>query len=263
MHVIVGALLAFLALGIPFLRGVHLFLHLKGQPPKKPFPFPTLLPGLLPRGVLLVIAHPDDESMFFTPLLSRLRHTGTPAHVLCLTGDMTRRRELLGASRVLGFSVVEIPGGSFAFLDTMAREDPPWDLASAAAVVSQAVAKTGADVIVTFDGSGVSGHRNHIEALGAVTAASRELPVPVLHLLTRSLPSKYLWWAGAGWAETRGDVEVMVAKSGLAVRAMEEHASQWVWYRRLFIHFASYTSFIELVHAPEIPEKNETKTKIS
>lgn len=35
--------------------------------------------------VLLVVAHPDDETMFFSPLLLSLTLFGVPVHVLCLS----------------------------------------------------------------------------------------------------------------------------------------------------------------------------------
>lgn len=40
--------------------------------------------------VLLAIAHPDDESMFFVPTLLHLKESGATVHVLCLsTGEST------------------------------------------------------------------------------------------------------------------------------------------------------------------------------
>ena len=38
-----------------------------------------------PSSVLLVIAHPDDESMFFAPTLVSLARAGARMHVLCLS----------------------------------------------------------------------------------------------------------------------------------------------------------------------------------
>jgi len=34
---------------------------------------------------MLVIAHPDDESMFFAPTLLSMREAQTPMYVLCLS----------------------------------------------------------------------------------------------------------------------------------------------------------------------------------
>lgn len=39
---------------------------------------------------LLVIAHPDDESMFFGPALADVAASGAPLHVLCLSTGAAR-----------------------------------------------------------------------------------------------------------------------------------------------------------------------------
>ena len=49
-------------------------------------------------GALLVIAHPDDECMFFTPTVLGLARQGITAHVLCLS---TGNFDGLGATRSL------------------------------------------------------------------------------------------------------------------------------------------------------------------
>jgi GlcNAc-PI de-N-acetylase len=43
-----------------------------------------------PQGVLLIIAHPDDESMFFAPTLISLHQHGVPLYVLCLSNGVCR-----------------------------------------------------------------------------------------------------------------------------------------------------------------------------
>ena len=63
---------------------------------------------LQPRRIGLVIAHPDDESMFFVPALAHLRGRGLAVHVLCLsTGNADglgerRQAELRAAANLLG-----------------------------------------------------------------------------------------------------------------------------------------------------------------
>ncbi|KAG9153628.1 hypothetical protein Leryth_008562 [Lithospermum erythrorhizon] len=59
------------------------------------------------RNILLVIAHPDDESMFFTPTIIYLTSRGHNVHILCIsTGNADgmgniRREELYLASTIL------------------------------------------------------------------------------------------------------------------------------------------------------------------
>jgi len=59
------------------------------------------------RRVLLVISHPDDESMFFGPTIQALRRAGARTHILCLSnGDAdglgaVREKELESARKFL------------------------------------------------------------------------------------------------------------------------------------------------------------------
>lgn len=118
---------------------------------------------------------------------------------------------------------------------------------------------------MTFDVGGVSGHPNH----GALAHVMAHLPgaaagrKPKVWLLeTTSLLRKYIgvvdvlvsllvalarslrWWPPRGNRETR---VALNARPWLAYRAMLAHASQFVWYRRLFILFSRYTYVNTLV----------------
>ncbi|GAA0145982.1 deacetylase [Lithospermum erythrorhizon] len=47
------------------------------------------------RNILLVIAHPDDESMFFTPTIIYLTSRGHNVHILCIsTGEIHYKKHL-------------------------------------------------------------------------------------------------------------------------------------------------------------------------
>lgn len=206
----------------------------------------------------LVTAHPDDEAMFFVPAVRALQREGVRVALLCLSsGDADglgalRRVELVrSACGVLGLDrgAVECAG---ALRDGM-REDWPAD--EVARAVGAFVARHGASLIVTFDGGGVSGHPNHRHTRRGVArylreggaAASPSLRA-ALELETTSLPRKYSgpldWFWSA--AETSGTgTRFLVGDSGSAAAAdaaMRAHASQYVWYRRLFVVFSRYTA---------------------
>ena len=139
--------------------------------------------------LLLVIAHPDDECMFFGPTLNALQRSGWPGsssglsssparsvvdvYVLCLTnGDadgLGRRRasELRHSCSVLG-----VPYTRVRLVDDARIRDGMgvvWDRSVGAGLVGEAVRAWGllddSDDsglrIVTFDDYGVSGHANH------------------------------------------------------------------------------------------------------
>lgn len=70
----------------------------------------TRLPTLRNKRICLLIAHPDDEAMFFAPTVLALTRpeTGNHVKILCLSsgnaeglGD-TRKRELVKSGLVLG-----------------------------------------------------------------------------------------------------------------------------------------------------------------
>ncbi|AET39646.1 N-acetylglucosaminylphosphatidylinositol deacetylase Ecym_4617 [Eremothecium cymbalariae DBVPG len=132
--------------------------------------------------VTLIIAHPDDEVMFFAPTLLQLdarMAQSVPFRVVCLTdGDAdglgeVRRRELHKALRLLVLERdVEIQMGGFK--DGM---DEEWKME----VVREELAQVVTDrrpLVLTFDERGVSGHRNHI----ACAHAAAKLGHHTLHL---------------------------------------------------------------------------------
>ncbi|RDA84003.1 hypothetical protein CP532_3146 [Ophiocordyceps camponoti-leonardi (nom. inval.)] len=127
------------------------------------------------RRICILIAHPDDEAMFFAPTVLALSRpeTGNHVKILCLsTGDAQglgalRRRELVRSGVLLGLRgeddvfVVDDPTN---FPDSMTKTWPTDKIASllASAFRSKPSSKPTIDVLVTFDGAGVSSHPNHI-----------------------------------------------------------------------------------------------------
>ncbi len=128
------------------------------------------------RSALLVIAHPDDEAMFFVPVLRALRRLAQQQQqskpqpmqlsILCLSSGNAaglgevRKQELVKSAEVLGIprSCVFTVDDEARLADSMTR---PWDAATVSRYVSEHVRRTKADLIVTFDAGGVSGHLNH------------------------------------------------------------------------------------------------------
>jgi LmbE family N-acetylglucosaminyl deacetylase len=138
------------------------------------------------RRVLVVVAHPDDESFALGALLDRLVHDGSEVSMLCLTrGEAStlgadaedlaavRAEELSAAGDVIGMAsttALTHPDGGLAAMDP----------AVLAADVERHVELTRPDGILVFDpASGVTGHPDHATAsLAAIAAAARwDLPV--------------------------------------------------------------------------------------
>ena len=125
------------------------------------------MPGHL--ALILVIAHPDDEAMFFFPTISRAKRL----HIICLSNGgydglgEQREEELQRAARRLGASATCI--------NNAALQDGPhaWDPSVVAANVGPWL-HAGA-VVVTFDRYGASGHANHVAVYhGAAPALERK-----------------------------------------------------------------------------------------
>jgi len=177
-------------------------------------------PTLYNKRICLLIAHPDDEAMFFAPTVLALTRpeTGNHVKILCLSsGDAdglgeTRKRELAKSGITLGLRkeddvfVVEDP----RFQDGMTNN---WDSDAIAGLLGAAFAPKLAqqkkadtaptasiDAIITFDAGGVSHHPNHIslyhgaKTFVAALIAGRtgwEPPVDLYTLTTVPFVRKY------------------------------------------------------------------------
>ncbi|KAH7310610.1 putative deacetylase LmbE-like domain-containing protein [Stachybotrys elegans] len=223
------------------------------------------------KRICLLIAHPDDEAMFFAPtLLALTQHgTGNTVKILCLSsgdadglGDI-RKKELIESGLMLGLrraediTIVDRPHISTLLSATFVQDDP----SDGAAI----------DALITFDAHGVSGHPNHSSlyhgAKAFVAALVHGEPGQSSHidlycLKSVSLLRKYMsaldalttfaiaWGRGVG----PGDKHVahpdgLVFMAGLygpggvskAWQAMTRaHRSQMVWFRYGWIALSRY-----------------------
>jgi N-acetylglucosamine malate deacetylase 2 len=135
--------------------------------------------------VLAVVAHPDDESLGLGAVLESFARAGTSVTVLCLThgaastrhgisGDLTELRaaELRAAASELGVPNSILSGHPNGRLD-------PNSQVLVGEVVA-AAANAGAEGLVVFDPSGVTGHPDHVAATTAALHAADNLDLPVL-----------------------------------------------------------------------------------
>jgi LmbE family N-acetylglucosaminyl deacetylase len=160
--------------------------------------------------LLVVVAHPDDETFGCGSVLLYAAAAGAVTGVVCATrGEegspapgvdvpaeglgALRERELHDAAALLGVSEVVLLGYRDSGMDGEAPADslvaaPPDDVVAA---VRKAVIAFDADVAVTLDAS--DGHRDHARMREATLAAVEGLPVSVyLHCLPRSLMRRWL-----------------------------------------------------------------------
>lgn len=216
------------------------------------------------RRLLLVIAHPDDECMFFGPAVLELIADGRDVYLLCLSsGDNeglgeARKRELRDAVAVLG-----LRPEAMTIVEHSALPDSTsscWDRSLVAEIIDRHAQALDVDCLLSFDRSGVSGHGNHCAIAHAVRSMllldeedeQRRLQGVrlVLELETVGLLSKY---GGAAAALLDMLCSMLWRRRGVYVyciggwsewtrlqRAMGKHRSQLRWFRRLYMISSRY-----------------------
>lgn len=76
------------------------------------------------RRVLLVIAHPDDEVMFFTPVLLTLLASSVPISVLCLSnGNYEGMGSIRTNELIKSMSMFQVPAKDVHVLDDPQLQD--------------------------------------------------------------------------------------------------------------------------------------------
>jgi LmbE family N-acetylglucosaminyl deacetylase len=145
--------------------------------------------GRLPPGwskVLVIVAHPDDESFGLGAIVSLMTATGAAVHILCYTHgeastlnendtdlDQEREAELQQASTELAAATVTLldyPDGGLAAI-------PPPELAAHAVGLA---ARHRPDGVLVFDDTGITCHPDHQAATRAAVQAATAAGLPVL-----------------------------------------------------------------------------------
>lgn len=172
--------------------------------------FPDLTPRRTPPRLLLVVAHPDDESFGCGSLLLQAASLGWEITVVCATrgeagepapgselGDrlLSEHRELelreaadvLGVHHLVLLDFVDSGMDGEAGPETLYGADP----ATVTSAVRDVAADVQPDVVVSLDGG--DGHRDHARARDAAIEVATELGVPAyLHALPRSLMRRWV-----------------------------------------------------------------------
>jgi len=187
------------------------------------------------RSVLVVCAHPDDESFGLGAALAKLDESGSSTSVLCFThgeastlgadcGDLgqIRARELAAAAGELGVRYVEL----LDYRDGRLAEE---ELDELTAPIRRAIERAMVDLVLVFDEGGITGHPDHCRATEAGIAAASELDLPVLawalpQRVTEVLNSEFS--AGfVGRCDEELDYLVSVERTR-QLRAIDRHVSQ-------------------------------------
>ncbi|CAL9057994.1 unnamed protein product [Musa banksii] len=207
------------------------------------------------RNVLLVIAHPDDESMFFAPTILFLNSEGHNIHILCIS---TGNAEGVGNNRKVEIyracAILKIPLQQVKVLDHPCLQDGfknTWDHELLARLIEDEIKVRDIDSLITFDDFGVSGHPNHRDVhhgIRMLLSANKQRKFEAWELVSRSIFRKYtgpldVWLSivSSSYYRQTQIYCLLNNRPSKSYLAMAEHQSQWVWFRKLFVLFSSYT----------------------
>ncbi|CAH1435175.1 unnamed protein product [Lactuca virosa] len=256
--------LIFVSVAVVWLASLCKILHSSFYPNQSPF-LNNNAGSIQKKNVLLVIAHPDDESMFFSPTINQLTSRGHNVHILCMSTDV-RKEELYRASAIL-----KLPLQQVTALDHPDFQDgfgKVWNSNKLAKIVEKKIFAHAIDMvyqslfhnlqvatphhqsiwkIITFDNYGVSGHCNHRDVHQGVRRFILDTSkryIEAWELVSSNIVRKYsgpidIWLSF--WS-VKGEMHCLVNEHPLrSYAAMSQHLSQWVWFRKLFVSFSSYT----------------------
>ncbi|KAH8101197.1 LmbE-like protein [Cristinia sonorae] len=236
-------------------------------------PMNSHLDSLATSRILLLTAHPDDECLFFAPTVLSIqrRYPSSQIYSICMSvGNadglgVVRKKELEASLDVLG-----IDQDRRWVLDHPELKDNIsvyWNPDVIASVVQPYVLEHSITTILTFDGKGISSHPNHISLpngishLVATFPSNASSPPPrVFTLITVPLVHKYIGVLSPLLAKLDLSVGDLLARAHIAgigppsipvaisdvaqyrtaLRAMQQHSSQLVWFRWLYVSFSRY-----------------------
>ncbi|KAK9829581.1 hypothetical protein WJX72_006605 [[Myrmecia] bisecta] len=215
--------------------------------------------------VLFVVAHPDDESLFFAPTILAFKQAGMRVCLCCLSNGNAaglgprRALELKAACRfwqIDKYVIIDAPG----LQDGL---NTKWD----AALIAEHIARQ----VVSFDAGGVSGHPNHCAIYKGLLHYQMKLhaaasPGPAIWtLVTTGMLRKFssLCDLPLSLVESRGRQDIVCyisLRPWKGVCAMVCHWSQLVWFRWLFILFSRYT-FVNTLRRLRSLQKRQPRMK--
>ncbi|EAL60920.1 phosphatidylinositol glycan, class L [Dictyostelium discoideum AX4] len=238
---------------------------------------------LIKKKVLFVIAHPDDECMFFTPTIQHYNFIGSEIFVACLSNGNAvglgkiREKELIDSCIDMGINQENV-----FFDQTNNFQDGMniiWDTDLVEKTILSFIKQTSADIVISFDECGISSHPNHISisnglkqlmknksssttttsttsssssssSLSNRTTNNLNKEIKAYKLETVNIIRKYIGIADIPLTKLlsydENSTQTFISTQLFppsSYSPMTKHKSQFVWFRYLFVFLSRY-SFI-------------------
>lgn len=195
------------------------------------------------KSILVLVAHPDDECMFFGPIICSILSHGVQVDILSVSNGnwygqgTTRVKEFYSSCSALG-----VPAQQCHIMDDpLLQDNHIWDQKYLLQVITKFLSNKSFDAIITFDEFGVSNHANHISLYHAVD--SLDLPsLSKYKLTTVNMVRKYSSCLDFVTSYLLGESGVVLSLTDLhkPYKAMFSHRSQLLWFRYLYLLFSRY-----------------------
>ena len=198
------------------------------------------------KKICLLIAHPDDESMFFGPLLCHLAKIDCQVFILCMTrgnyynqGSRRVQEMHLACRHMFNHSYdLRIIDEDDKIPDHSTKK---WDEKLATTLISAYLKENLIQTIVTFDQFGISGHPNHC-SLNKLVNKCEYLPfVEIWQLVTVNRARKYIPLLDLIFSLRENYLIVGSLQDYFKILGMMlKHKSQLVWFRWLYLITSRY-----------------------
>uniref|UniRef100_A0A7S3CNW0 N-acetylglucosaminylphosphatidylinositol deacetylase n=1 Tax=Strombidium rassoulzadegani TaxID=1082188 RepID=A0A7S3CNW0_9SPIT len=230
----------------------------------------------LQPNTLFVLAHPDDECMFFTPTIHGMQQSSNLYILILCNGGWdglgkVRELEMEQSAKYQGFVDVKVIDDPRLKDNPGANGESPLEIWDVDVVVEQIHkhikalnAEKGKEIgtIVTFDHLGVSMHTNHIAThYGCLKYYQSDAYSGDMYTLeTIPMFRKYDFFLDNFLARL-DQVNYFLHSPFQAATALAIHHSQFVWYRKLFMGFSRYVYYNGLNYYPSKSDRAQNSRR--
>jgi N-acetylglucosaminylphosphatidylinositol deacetylase len=200
------------------------------------------------KNVCLLIAHPDDECMFFGPILRRLRGLNNNMFVLCMTNGNFYGKGVERESELKASCFNLLGEHSLKLINEPSLPDDPkieWNSQICLRLIDDYLSENKIDLLVTFDQMGVSSHSNHCFLNKIVRKLNQKPEMYFLKTVFLTRKYSFIFDLLPSLAYDYFLRENLIAISSLndyllTLKSMMKHKTQLLWFRWIYIFTSSY-----------------------